>query len=211
MLWALYSCLIFLYNFRSNWFFFSWCEVSLIVVRPQSKLECTILQCQILWNSNRIIPEFLQCRQDGHTDRHDAVNRQIFAAVRRELYKEIYQTMVHLPQNEIFCLGFHSVKHIENVRTKASNRVSKCHAETGYGDWTVNFRLSCNNDVVSLFVPRLQDLLQLLLSVERAGTNRTVHCTQGRHFFACGSNNYAISCSLLWRRYFHLYKYYNGF
>jgi hypothetical protein len=29
-------------------------------------------------------------------------------------------------------------------------------------------------------------------------------------FFACGSDNYAISCSLLWRRHFHLYKYYNG-
>jgi hypothetical protein len=55
-----------------------------------------------------------------------------------------------------------------------------CHVAMGYGDWNANFRLNSNNDVLSLFALRLRGLLQLLLSAERVGTNRLVHCTQGR-------------------------------
>lgn len=43
-----------------------------------------------------------------------------------------------------------------------------------YGAGTANFRLSGNNDVLSLFAPRLEDLLQLPLSAKRVATSRRV-------------------------------------
>jgi hypothetical protein len=78
---------------------------------------------------------------DGHTDRHGAVNRDLFVTLSSELCLKSHQTTVHLSQNEIICLEFHSLKHTANVETNRTYEVSKHRASRSDRLWDLNCEL----------------------------------------------------------------------